>query len=602
MVATERPNQGPPAKVGPRTLVDLRRALAAAIAVPLVLLVGAAWFDRERLFDEAGAAASTGAGIMREHASAVLQTHELIIRELERHTRGMTWEEIQAHRGELIKDMQASMVDRPQISAIVITDTNDLEQVIATLAGAPQPPQGQPAAEQEYWAAQRHADQGTYISAPYVGQYTRRTNFAISRRRVTPDGTFDGTVHVAVASEYFTRFWAESLRDRPGIVVALIRTDGQILARYPSVTPLPRLTAETSPLMRLLASGQDSGVYVAPSVIDGGSLILGYSRVGAYPAVATYGISQASVLNAWYRHLAVLCGIAGLTEASLVLAIASAIRQTTLLDRERMERADIETAAQDAQKLEVLGQLAAGMAHDFRNVLHAVQGAATLIENATAEDRTRSLARTIVRVSQRGEALSRQLTGIAHQDTDAAEQADPVLDPVATVTEVCHLLSTTLGAKYKVLCDAAAEHAPALVRGDRSELERALLNLAVNARDAMPDGGQIRVQVAPHLVAESASADGQQVAGPDGLQPGAYARISVIDSGRGMTPEVLARAGALFFTTKPRGKGTGLGLAAVRSFAERAGGCLVIESILGQGTSVAIWLPDATPDPLAGQS
>jgi signal transduction histidine kinase len=224
----------------------------------------------------------------------------------------------------------------------------------------------------------------------------------------------------------------------------------------------------------------------------------------------------------------------------------------------------------------------------------SAQGAAELIEATASEERSRTLARAINRACERGMVLTRRLVGIARHDTEAADGTEPVLEPIATVTEVCHLLSTTLGSKHRLRFDVAA--GPALVRGDRTELERAVMNLVVNARDATPGGGQIVVRVAPERVAGSETTGDPQAGCPERLQPGSYIRISVTDTGQGMTPEVLSRAGVLFFTTKPRGKGTGLGLAATRSFVERAGGCLAIESAEGRGTSVTMWLPEATAD------
>jgi signal transduction histidine kinase len=183
----------------------------------------------------------------------------------------------------------------------------------------------------------------------------------------------------------------------------------------------------------------------------------------------------------------------------------------------------------------------------------------------------------------RGDALTRRMLDFARTGNDGGHPAS-VADPADTVAGMCELLSRTTGPDLRLRCRVEPAWLPERVRGSRAELEAAVMNLVANARDAMKDGGEIFVLVeservvAPH---------------PAGLKPGLYARVSVIDTGEGMPPEVLARAGEPFFTTKPRGKGTGLGLSAVRGFAETAGGAMRVESAPGRGTTVTLWLPDA---------
>ncbi len=175
---------------------------------------------------------------------------------------------------------------------------------------------------------------------------------------------------------------------------------------------------------------------------------------------------------------------------------------------------------------------------------------------------------------------------------ETAEAPPPLLtNPAQAVTEICDLLRRTLGqAPLRLRCDMPDLHAfPAAVRGDRAELEAALINLVVNARDAMPTGGDITVRGAVERVAEAPPH-------PAGLAPGRHLRLAVADTGSGMDAETLARATEAFFTTKPRGRGTGLGLATVRAFAEGVGGGVRIESTPGRGTTVTLWLPEAAGD------
>ena len=252
-----------------------------------------------------------------------------------------------------------------------------------------------------------------------------------------------------------------------------------------------------------------------------------------------------------------------------------------------------EEAAQESQRLELLGQLAAGVAHDFANILQAVQGVARLMERAADDPhRIRSLAQMLAETARRGNLLTDRMLGFARRGKAKSgrvglgeTEQDPTCDPAEVVSDVCQLLSNTFEAPHSLRCIIEKEGLPTMIRGDYGELEAALINLAFNARDAMPEGGEVTVRVAPERIASETV----------GLLHGLYARISVTDTGVGMSPDILERAGELFFTTKPAGRGTGLGLAGVRGFAERAGGILHIESQQGHGTVVTLLLHGNLP-------
>ena len=238
-----------------------------------------------------------------------------------------------------------------------------------------------------------------------------------------------------------------------------------------------------------------------------------------------------------------------------------------------------------AQKMEALGQLAGGIAHDFNNVLQTVMSALRLIARS-ADDarRVRQLAGMATEATERGASVTRRLLAFARRGELRAE----TVDAAALLADLCEVLAHTLGAGIEVRVKAAAGLPP--LRADRGQLEAVLVNLATNARDAMPRGGIVTLSAAPEMVDEAAAAALRQAAG---LAPGAYVRMSVADTGTGMDAATLARAAEPFFTTKPLGKGTGLGLAMAKGFAEQSGGALAIESEAGVGTTVTLWLPCA---------
>jgi PAS domain S-box-containing protein len=240
--------------------------------------------------------------------------------------------------------------------------------------------------------------------------------------------------------------------------------------------------------------------------------------------------------------------------------------------------------ARDAQRqrLEALGQLAGGIAHDFNNVMQAVQGGATLIRKRSGDPAAvERFARMVDEAAARGASVTRRLLAFARRDELRAE----LVDMPALLAGVQEVLEHTLGSGIEVRVEAPAALPQVLV--DRGQLETLLVNLATNARDAMPGGGRLTL---------AAGAETVGIGDPDtaSVPPGRYLRLAVADTGDGMAPEVLRRASEPFFTTKAPGKGTGLGLAMARGFAEQSGGALAIESAPGAGTTVTLWLPAVT--------
>jgi signal transduction histidine kinase len=235
-----------------------------------------------------------------------------------------------------------------------------------------------------------------------------------------------------------------------------------------------------------------------------------------------------------------------------------------------------------AQRMEALGQLAAGIAHDFNNVLQAVSGGLALIQRrADNGDMVRQFSRMAMDAADRGAAITGRLLAFARRGELRAEPTC-VGDLLAALQE---MLVPVLGAAITLRIDSPPE-LPAL-HVDRGQLETTVVNLVINARDAMAAGGAVTIEAVPEAVVDA-------VGHPGGLEPGAYIRLAIVDSGTGMDAATLARAAEPFFTTKPVGKGTGLGLAMARGFAQQSGGGFAIESTPGVGTKVTMWFPQAT--------
>ncbi len=257
------------------------------------------------------------------------------------------------------------------------------------------------------------------------------------------------------------------------------------------------------------------------------------------------------------------------------------------LEQETLERERTEARLAQAQRMEALGQLAGGIAHDFNNVLQAVIGGLSLIQRRAGDfESVRRLAGMAVDAAQRGASITGRLLAFARRD---ALRAEPVM-PGHLLEALREILMHTLG--IGIVMRVEADPSLPLLLADRGQLETVLVNLAVNARDAMPDGGTLTLAAAVETVGDAAAHAAD-------LVPGRYVRLSVSDTGGGMSVATLARASEPFFTTKPLGQGTGLGLAMARGFAQHSGGGFVIESALGRGTVVTLWFPEATGDPVA---
>ena len=242
------------------------------------------------------------------------------------------------------------------------------------------------------------------------------------------------------------------------------------------------------------------------------------------------------------------------------------------------EREKVQAALLQSQKIEAVGQLTSGVAHDFNNLLAAVLGNLELLRRRVVEPRAVQLIDGAARAATRGAKLTEQLLLFSrHHHLEPAP-----FDANEMILSMGELLPRTIGPTVRISRSLARDLWPAMA--DPSQLEVALLNLVINARDAMPLGGTLLLETAnlpkghPRLPSELA---------------GDFVMIAVSDSGTGMTPEVKARAFEPFFTTKEVGKGTGLGLSMVYGVAKQSGGAVAIESTVGKGTTVAIFLPRA---------
>ncbi len=449
-----------------------------------------------------------------------------------------------------------------------------------------------------------HPGQDLQISEPIrIGDGPWMT--LMSRRVNNPDGSFAGAVIAQLNLAYFEDFYKAVELSENGAIV-LHRRDGLVLARYPhSDKAIGSSFAELSPFKEVLAHAI-AGTVLMKSPVDGSIRVLAIRALRAFPLAVNVSVDQENVLAPWRQQtlvltLVALCGSVVMGTLLLLLARASH-RLESLLPEFRSakeaaesanaallvqmhERERAEAAMRQAQRIEAVGQLTGGVAHDFNNLLTVMLGNLDLMQHSEKLDQ--ALKERLLRMrhaAERGATLVDQLLAFARRQPLSPRAVE--LNGV--VSGMSGLLQSAIGNNIRIETRLANGLWPAMI--DPTQIELVILNLAINARDAMPKGGTLTIETANTHMAGPAE-DGS--APPGAPAAGDYIVVSVRDTGTGMAPEVLAKAFEPFFTTKGVGHGSGLGLSQVFGLARQSGGGVHLESSLGQGTTVRVYLPRA---------
>ena len=363
----------------------------------------------------------------------------------------------------------------------------------------------------------------------------------------------------------------------------------------PSVVFMPTASETTQAFLLLIAGGMVSGgvtcFYPIPKAAAAysGVLILG-AIVGAAQASAAGLVGGLIVVLSYYlvvrrviaRHSEIF-----VSEIVARVALEEKTRRVEALmaeTRRESERKLRETArrSEQAQKMEAVGQLTGGMAHDFNNILSVIRGNAELQREAAVKDE--GLIAEVIAATERGADVIHKLLAFSRRQ---ALHPEPI-DAGATAEEAAAVLHRILDERIAVTVAAAPDAPPALA--DPTQLQSALINLALNARDAMPEGGTLEIESAVRAVGAEEARGLEDRLGHE-VAPGRYLAIRVRDHGSGMTPEVAAHAVEPFFSTKPVGRGSGLGLSMVLGFTRQSGGFLTLDTAPGDGTAATIHLP-----------
>jgi signal transduction histidine kinase/CheY-like chemotaxis protein len=437
-------------------------------------------------------------------------------------------------------------------------------------------------ADRDYFLAQRDGPgRGLFISRPATGRIIKVPLVLLSRRLERPDGAFDGVVFATITLEHFASILAE----------VEVGPRGAALLRYQDLTAVVRRSSgvvepflspsEPSPPLRVqLAAGQTSGLYTAVAPKDGIQRTYGWHKVGGRPFYALVGLAQDDLLGTWWREVAQAVGLAALFATVTALGAWSALRSIRRQQLASRALRESQARLEQAQRLESVGRLAGGVAHDFNNMLAVILGEASLLGAELPPDHpAQAGVREIASAGERSRDLTRQLLAFSRKQSISPRAANLNALVEATRPALVRLIGEDVALVF--------EPDPGLrpVRLDPGQFDQVLVNLVVNARDAMPGGGRLTLRTANATVGRASGP------GLEALQPGAYALLTVSDEGHGMDEETQAHIFEPFFTTKGEGHGTGLGLATTYGIVQQNGGAILVASAPGAGATFSIYLP-----------
>jgi two-component system NtrC family sensor kinase len=549
--------------------------LVASVALPLLLFCYAAWTNYHAAFELADERIERAGDIAAEQALRVFQSISVTFDSVEQITRGRTSPTIKLNEAELSERLKQFVAALPGIGSIWILD-DKLDALVSSLF-FPIPPAFN-APERTELKTQLAGDANMHIGEVLRIQLTGKLIFPVSKWRTDSSGTFAGITEISVSPQAFERFY-EALAARTSASFALIRADGAVLARYPvpAVTGI-RLDASTG-TRQMMAQNPDGGRYTSVSGIDQLERRFFLRKLAGFPLYVTSSLEIRDIVSGWLRHMAghLVFGI----PATLFLAvlILLAMRRTSALYAEAERRETLEASLRQSQKMEAVGQLTGGVAHDFNNLLTIILGNLQMALRQLPDGKPRALAANAYHAADRAAELTKRLLAFSR-----SQPLDPhLIDSNKLVAGMSGLLDRTLGETVAV--ETVRSAGLWLTEADAPQLEAAILNLAINARDAMAEGGKVTIETG------NAFLDEFYCQSVEGVKPGQYVMISVTDTGSGMPPDVIEKAFDPFFTTKAAGAGTGLGLSQVYGFIKQSGGHVRIYSEIGEGTTVKLYLP-----------
>ena len=549
----------------------LQAALLAAVALPLAIFAFACWFDYKNVHEYADRQISKSSDVVNEHGLKVFEAVQRAIAEINEIVRDIPDADIAVQEAELHGRLRRIAEGSSQIKSLWVFDARGR----ALVNSLSYPSDNTIFADRDYFAAHVEKDIGTYIGRvlrprpPYGGA----PFFGVSRRRDS-DGSFTGVIQASILPEYFEGFYQKLARE-PGEYASLVREDGTVLARFPALGRDVTLDQQ-GPLYRAMVARPEGGRVTLISAIDGIGRTVSYRKLPEFPVFVLAGVETSAIQNQWLALIwsQLFFGIPA--TGALIFLVALALRRTRRLYAEVAGRQVAEDALRKAQRLEALGQLTGGVAHDFNNLLMVIGGSVQRVKSRISDPHIGRSLSMIEAAVQKGANLTKQLLSFSRRQSLTPR----VLDVVACVRDFSEVLQQSLRGDIKLELDLPATPQPARI--DRDEFEIALLNLSLNAKDAIPAGGTIRIAVGTQRLSQSTDS---------GELEGDFVSLSVSDTGSGIPAAIREHVFEPYFTTKKLEKGTGLGLSQVYGFARQSEGDVTFRTVEGEGTTFTILLP-----------
>jgi two-component system NtrC family sensor kinase len=551
----------------------LRWMMAASLALPLALFVFASTVSYQSTHDTADREIERSLDVAHEHALKVFETIDRSLSEINEMIRGIPDAGIKSREEALHARLKQLVDSLPQMKSAWIFDAHGRALVNSLAFPAP----AVDFSDRNYFRAHVAGDAGIFIGDALQPRlpYSGASFFSVSRRRQTQDGSFAGVIQASVLPEYFENFYARIGR-YSGSFFALGLADGTVLARFPVLDRDVRIDRD-GPVGQTIAAHPAAGLITMTSPADGVERRVGYQRLAEYPVYVSAGLDTSAIRARWLATMSqhLIFGVPA--TALLFLILLLAFQRTRHLYAEATKRLEAEEALKHGQRLEALGQLTGGVAHDFNNLLTVIRASADLLRRPDLPEPRRlryidAISDTVTRAAK----LTAQLLAFARRQNLRPEVFD-VGQCVATLTE---MIGTLVGSPIEIAIEVPDE--PCLVDADAGQFETALINMAVNARDAM--AGKGRLTITAQVTAQLPNSETPK-------SPHGYVAVSIADTGAGIPKEQFGHIFEPFFTTKEVGHGTGLGLSQVFGFAKQSGGEVVVESEVGKGSTFTLYLP-----------
>ncbi|MGX7741747.1 ATP-binding protein [Rhodopseudomonas parapalustris] len=561
----------------------LRAILVASVVLPIALFSYASWLSYRTNDANADRQIDKTRDVVTEHALKIFESVQRSIAETAEIVRDMSDDQIRAAEPALHARLTRLVGGSEQIKSMWIFDKTG-RPLVSTM----QVPSARPdLSDRDYFRVHLGKDVGLYVGRvleprpPFDGA----PFFSVSRRRSAPDGSFAGVIQASVLPDYFEGFYAKVGREDGGFV-ALVREDGTILARMPEIDRTDVAVKPDGIVGQAIREGHSEGRMTTVSSLDGIERRVAFRKLPNLPVYVFAGLETRAIHSMWLSQIGAYLLVGLPATAALIAIVLLAMRRTQKLYEEADRRHAAENALKQSQRLESLGRLTGGVAHDFNNLLMVVGGSVQKLRRRHGDLQDIRSFDMIDSAVAKGTALTRQLLSFSRRHNVAAK----AIDLGEALHKFADVLRQSVRSDIGITIEPPA--GPVVVMIDPNEFEIALLNLALNARDAMPEGGRITISIHTETLKNF---------GPRRLT-GRYAILSFADTGVGIPDDIRERVFEPFFTTKPVDRGTGLGLSQIYGFVQQSSGAITVDSEVGRGTRFDLFLPLSSEAPARDES